>query len=78
MLKVFSIQHPLFVLLILILMVSSTINYVRKKLEYGRKLSFTTLSSSNKEIGDRHSVEATHNLKVTPSEDDHLKGLYYN
>ena len=78
MLKVFSIQQLLFVLLILILMVSSTSNYVRKKLEYGRKLCFTTLSSSNKETGDRHSVEATHNLNVTPSEDDHLKGFYYN
>lgn len=78
MLKVFSIQQLLFVLLILILMVSSTSNYVRKKLEYGRILCPTTLSSSNKEIGDRHSVEATHNLKVTPSEDDHLKGIYYN
>lgn len=77
MLKVFSIQQLLFVLLILILMVSSTSNYVRNKLEYERKLC-PTLSSSKKEINDRHSVEATHNLKVTPSEDDHLKGLYYN
>ena len=72
MLKVFSIQLLLFVLLSLIVMVSSTSNFVRIKKENGKIHYFTTLSGSNKEYSSKRSVEAV------PYEDDRLEGIHVN
>lgn len=78
MLKISSVQQLIFVLLFLIVMVSSTSNYARRLKEIGNIFCSTTLSSSNSDNGEKHSADAIHNLKSTLFEDDHLKGIFYN
>lgn len=72
MFKVISIQLLIFVLLLLIVMVSSISNSVWIKKEKGRMNFFTTLHYNNKEYPSKRSVEAA------LYEDDHLEGIHVN